>query len=91
LQPAAKLLELGLTPSDSEQFLTPPIANGYFPKGSNGAHQKPTTDFFFYTGGSVSRMMNRNSYLRKSNRLDVSVGYICGLDVGFVNRSKAAG
>jgi len=37
LQPAAEFLELGLTPSDSEKFLTPPLSNGFFPKGSNGA------------------------------------------------------
>jgi len=32
LQPAAEFLELGLSPSDSEKFLTPPISNGIFPE-----------------------------------------------------------
>jgi len=44
--PAAKLLELGLTPSDSEQFLTPPEANGFFPKSSNGAEKRQPAKSF---------------------------------------------
>ncbi|MFP4039454.1 MAG: hypothetical protein ACLFS7_02835, partial [Desulfosudaceae bacterium] len=35
----AKFLELGLTPSDSEKFLTQPVATGFSPKGANGAHK----------------------------------------------------
>jgi hypothetical protein len=49
LQPAAEFLELGLSPSDSEKFLTPPIPNGSFPKGSNGALEKTTDEIFFNT------------------------------------------
>jgi len=49
LQPAAEFLELGLSPSDSEKFLTPPISNGFFPKGSNGALEKATDEIFFVT------------------------------------------
>jgi len=40
LQPAAEFLELGLPPSDSEKFLTPPISNGFFPKGSKWRSEK---------------------------------------------------
>jgi len=47
LQPAAEFLELGLSPSDSEKFLTPPIPNGFFPKGSNGGLEKATDEIFF--------------------------------------------
>jgi len=47
LQPAAEFLELGLAPSGSEKFLTPPIANGFFPKVSNGAYKKATGEIFF--------------------------------------------
>jgi len=47
LQPAAEFLELGLSPSNSEKFLTPPISNGFFPKGSNGAQKKATGEIFF--------------------------------------------
>jgi len=47
LQPAAEFLELGLSPSDSEKFLTPPISNGFSPKGSNGALEKATDEIFF--------------------------------------------
>jgi len=47
LQPAAEFLELGLSPSDSEKFLTPPISNGIFSKGANGALEKATDEIFF--------------------------------------------
>ncbi|MFO8048270.1 MAG: hypothetical protein R6U29_04485, partial [Desulfosudaceae bacterium] len=39
LQPSAKFLELGLSPSDSEKFLTQPVATGFSPKGAHGAHK----------------------------------------------------
>jgi len=42
------LLELGLSPSDSEQFLTPPPANGFFPKGSNGDQKSSNRQNQFY-------------------------------------------
>jgi hypothetical protein len=32
LKPAAEFLELGLAPSNSEKFLTPPLPTGFFQK-----------------------------------------------------------
>ncbi|MFO8049265.1 MAG: hypothetical protein R6U29_09555, partial [Desulfosudaceae bacterium] len=48
LPPSAKFLELGLTPSDSEKFLTRPVATGFSPKGANGAHKNHFHRVHFY-------------------------------------------
>jgi len=38
--------KLGLSPSNGENFLTPPISNGFFPEGSNGAQKSNRLNHF---------------------------------------------
>jgi hypothetical protein len=59
LQPAAEFLELGLTPSDSEKFLTPPISNGFSPKGSRSEQLRLFTIPSKMTIGTLNKNSRR--------------------------------